>query len=57
MDSNFPDNISSSFSLLGGGLKDMDLDKIKTGFKGIGSAMNAIPLMIIVLELREMQQV
>jgi hypothetical protein len=42
------ERIGSGFNLLGQGFKDMDLDKIKTGFKGLGSAMNAIPLMIIV---------
>jgi hypothetical protein len=42
------ESLSSSFSLLGDGLQNLDLDKIKTGFKGIGSAMSAIPLMLIV---------
>ena len=39
---------TASFSLLGQGFKTLDLEKIKTGFKGIGSAMSAIPLLLIV---------
>ena len=42
------ESLSSSFGMLGDGFKNLDLDKIKTGFKGIGSAMSAIPLMLIV---------
>jgi|694.fasta_scaffold02834_7 hypothetical protein len=42
------ERVGSSFGLLGEGLKNLDLDAVKTGFKGLGSAMNAIPLMIIV---------
>ena len=42
------EKISSGFSLLGQGFKDMDLDKIKTGFKGLGSAMSAIPIFLII---------
>lgn len=37
----------SSFRLLGDGLKNFDFDKIKTGFKGIGTAMAAIPIFLI----------
>lgn len=42
------ERVGSSFGLLGDGLKNLDLDAVKTGFKGLGSAMNAIPLMLIV---------
>jgi hypothetical protein len=42
------ERVGSSFGLLGDGLKNLDLDAVKTGFKGLGAAMNAIPLMIIV---------
>jgi len=38
----------NSFRLLGEGFKTLDMEKIKVGFKGIGAAMNAIPLMLIV---------
>lgn len=37
----------SSFRLLGEGLKNFDFDKIKTGFSGIGSALKAIPILLI----------
>ena len=39
---------ANSFRLLGDGFKNLDLDKIKTGFSGLGSAMKAIPLLLIV---------
>ena len=42
------EKIGSGFNLLGQGFKDMDLDKIKTGFKGLGSAMSAIPIFLII---------
>jgi hypothetical protein len=42
------ESLSSSFGLLGDGLKNLDLDKIKTGFKGVGQAMSAIPLLLLV---------
>lgn len=42
------EKISSSFSLLGQGFKDFDTDKITTGFKGIGSAMKAIPIFLLI---------
>jgi hypothetical protein len=42
------ESLSSSFGLLGDGIKNLDLDKIKTGFKGLGSAMNAVPLLLLV---------
>jgi hypothetical protein len=42
------EKISSGFSMLGQGFKDFDFDKIKTGFKGLGSAMSAIPIFLII---------
>lgn len=42
------EGLTSSFGLLGDGLKSFDLDKIKTGFKGVGSAMSAIPIFLII---------
>jgi hypothetical protein len=42
------EKISSGFSLLGQGFKDFDFDKIKTGFKGVGAAMSAIPIFLII---------
>jgi len=42
------EKISSGFSMLGQGFKDFDFDKIKTGFKGVGSAMSAIPIFLII---------
>lgn len=41
------EKVTSSFGLLGEGFKNFDFDKIKTGFKGIGSAMSAIPIFLI----------
>jgi hypothetical protein len=42
------EKISSGFSMLGQGFKDFDFDKIKTGFKGLGAAMSAIPIFLII---------
>ena len=42
------ERIGSSFGLLGQGLKDFDFDKIKTGFKGVGAAMAAVPIFLLV---------
>jgi len=42
------DKLGGSFSMLSEGLTSMNFDKVKAGFKGLGSAMNAIPLMLIV---------
>ncbi len=42
------EGLTSSFGLLGDGLKSFDLDKIKTGFKGVGSAMGAIPIFLLI---------
>jgi len=39
---------SSSFSALGEGFRNLDFDKIKTGFKGLGAAMKAVPIFLIV---------
>jgi hypothetical protein len=42
------ESIGNSFSQLGEGLKNLDLDKVKTGFNGIGKAMSAVPLILLV---------
>jgi hypothetical protein len=42
------EKLNSSFSQLADGFKNFDTDKIKTGFKGIASAMSAIPILLIV---------
>jgi hypothetical protein len=42
------EKISSGFSMLGQGFKDFDFDKIKIGFKGVGAAMSAIPIFLII---------
>jgi chemotaxis protein histidine kinase CheA len=42
------EKVSGSFGQLGEGLKNMDFDKIKTGFKGLGAAMKAVPVFLIV---------
>ena len=42
------DKLGASFGMLSEGLTSMNFDKIKTGFKGLGSAMNAVPLMLLV---------
>jgi hypothetical protein len=41
------EKVSNSFGLLGEGLRNFDFDKIKTGFKGIGTAMAAIPVFLV----------
>lgn len=41
------EKVTSSFGLLGEGLRNFDFDKIKIGFKGIGTAMSAIPVFLI----------
>lgn len=46
------ERIGSGFNLLSQGFQDMDLDKIKTGFKGLGSAMSAIPIFLIIEGLK-----
>lgn len=42
------EKINSSFSQLKEGFSNFDTDKIKLGFKGIGAAMSAIPILLIV---------
>lgn len=42
------EGLTSSFGLLGDGIKNFDFDKIKTGFKGIGSAMSAVPIFLLI---------
>lgn len=37
----------SSLSMLGEGFKNLDFDKIKTAFKGLGSAMKAVPIFLL----------
>ena len=42
------EKLTSSFRLLGEGIGTFDFDKIKTGFKGIGTSMGAIPIFLII---------
>jgi transcriptional regulator NrdR family protein len=42
------EKLTSSFRLLGEGIATFDFDKIKTGFGGIGAAMSAIPIFLII---------
>jgi hypothetical protein len=42
------EKLTSSFSLLSQGFTNFDADKIKTGFKGIGAAMGAIPIFLLI---------
>lgn len=42
------EKLTSSFGLLGEGIGTFDFEKIKLGFKGIGSAMGAIPIFLII---------
>jgi hypothetical protein len=42
------ESVGESFSQLGEGLRNLDLDKVKTGFNGIGKAMSAVPLILLV---------
>ena len=46
------EKLNSSFRLLGEGIATFDFDKIKTGFKGIGSAMGAIPIFLVIEGLK-----
>ena len=39
---------TSSLNLLGDGFRNLDLDKVKTGFKGLGAAMSAVPIFLLV---------
>ena len=42
------EKVGASTSLLGQGFRNLDLDKIKIGFKGIGDAIKANPLMFLI---------
>ena len=42
------EKMGASTGLLGEGFKNLDLDKIKIGFKGIGDAIKANPLMFLI---------
>jgi len=46
------EKLNSSFRLLGEGIGTFDFDKIKLGFKGIGSAMGAIPIFLVIEGLK-----
>ena len=46
------EKLTSSFGLLGEGIGTFDFDKIKTGFKGVGAAMSAIPIFLIIEGLK-----
>lgn len=46
------EKLKNSFGLLTDGFKNFDGDKISTAFKGIGSAMKAIPLILIIEGIR-----
>jgi hypothetical protein len=42
------EKLTSSFSLLSQGFTSFDADKVKQGFAGIGSAMGAIPIFLLI---------
>lgn len=42
------EQMNKGLSLVGEGFRNFDFEKIKIGFKGLGAAMNAIPLLLIV---------
>ena len=46
------EKLTSSFRLLGEGLGTFDFDKIKLGFKGVGAAMGAIPIFLLIEGLK-----
>ena len=46
------EKLTSSFRLLSEGISTFDFDKIKTGFKGIGAAMGAIPIFLLIEGIR-----
>jgi len=46
------EKLTSSFRLLGEGIGTFDFDKIKLGFKGVGAAMSAIPIFLIIEGLK-----
>lgn len=42
------ERLNTSMQLLTQGFADFDAEKVKTGFKGIGAAMSAIPLILLI---------
>jgi len=42
------ERLNTSMNLLTDAFQNFDIDKIKTGFKGIGAAMSAIPLILLI---------
>ena len=46
------EKLTSSFRLLGEGIGTFDFDKVKIGFKGVGAAMSAIPIFLIIEGLK-----
>jgi len=42
------ENLTSSFSIFKEGFEKFDIEKIKTGFKGLGAAMSAIPIFLLI---------
>jgi transcriptional regulator NrdR family protein len=46
------EKLTSSFRLLGEGIGTFDFDKVKTGFKGVGAAMSAIPIFLVIEGLK-----
>jgi hypothetical protein len=46
------EKVTESFSQLGEGLRTLDTDKIKTGFRGLGAAMSAIPIFLLIEGLK-----
>ena len=42
------EKLNTSIGLLTEGFSNFDADKVKTGFKGIGAAMSAIPIILII---------
>lgn len=46
------ERLTSSFRLLGEGLATFDFDKIKVGFQGLGAAMKAVPIFLLIEGVR-----
>jgi len=46
------ERLTASFRLLSEGIATFDFDKIKLGFKGVGAAMSAIPIFLIIEGLK-----
>lgn len=42
------ERLNNSFGLMREGLENADFEKVKTGFKGIGAAMSAVPILLLV---------